>query len=168
MKNRALFFMVLAISVSSNISFAQNSILAGKIVEENNKPIPGAEIKLIKEHSELLNLKADADGLYCSKLMEQGTYRLAIYTDGKYLNSAKIVLDENSGSKFFYIVRVSGKKVRVEKTEEDPSIKVKLAKIRDGKHNDVPGDHVFIIKVDSVTGKPKSIQGPASGAPKAY
>lgn len=154
--------------LTGNISFAQNSILAGKIVNENNEPMAGAEIKLSRVHEEALELKADEDGLYCSNLVEQGAYKLAVYKEGKYLNAGKIVLNEKSGSQLFYIVKVSDRKVTIDEINEDPSIKVKLAKIRDGRHNEMMGDQFFLIKIDSATGKLKSMQGPAGGVPKAY
>jgi len=168
MKNCALFFVIIAICLSGNISLAQNSILAGKIVDENNKPIPGAIIKICNGDGLVQELKADADGLYTSKLLKTGAYKLAVDAGKKHRELDNFSLDPKAGSERYYIIKVAGGKLSAEMVPEDPSIKVKLAKIREDKYNEVPGDHVFFMKVDSVTGKPTSVQGPAGGVPKAY
>lgn len=54
--------------VCSSFSFAQNTILAGKVVDENNKPLPGAIIAVSGKH-EKTQAVSDADGLYYTKLL---------------------------------------------------------------------------------------------------
>ena len=142
--------------LTGNISFAQNSILAGKIVDENNKPISGAVIRVSKHNALIQELWADEDGLYYSRLLDEGSYYVDIYTGGKYLKAKKLFIGtSSSGSKKYYIIRVSDDKVVIDKVDDDPSIKVKLGKIED---RDPRGDVILDgqphmrIKVDPTTG----------------
>ena len=131
MKNCTLLFTIVALMFIGNISYAQNSILAGKIVDENNKPLPGAVIRLSKQNQLVQEIRADADGLYYSKLLDEGSYHVDIYSDGKYLKAKKLFIGTTSGNKKYYIIKVSQDKVVIDKVDEDPAPKVKLSKIRD-------------------------------------
>ena len=131
MKNCTLLFTIIALMFTCNISYAQNSILEGKIVDENNKPLPGAVIRLSKQNQLVQEIRADADGLYYSKLLDEGSYHVDIYSDGKYLKAKKLFIGTTSGNKKYYIIKVSQDKVVIDKVDEDPAPKVKLSKIRD-------------------------------------
>jgi len=170
MKNCALFFTITLSVFAGNISYAQNSILAGKIVDEKNKPIPGAIISVHRQEQLLQELKSDADGLYCSKLLDTGTYDLDIITT-KHLKAEKIALDATSGSKKYYIIKLSGNKIVIDKTDEDPALKVKLGKIQKDKHNQIDGYFIGSFRIqnvkgDSATNNPKTIIAPGEKVPQ--
>ena len=182
MRKCALFFTIILSMLTGNISYAQNSILAGKIVDENNKPISGVVIAVSKQDHLLQELKSDADGLYCSKLLDAGTYDLSITLTGNRLFTKEITLDAASGSKKYYIIKISGNKIVIDKTDEDPALKVKLSKIKNrGYRNEIlfeddnegsyplqePKRHFFISKkTDSTNNNPKTIIAPGEQMPQ--
>jgi len=165
-----MLFTIIALMLTGNISYAQNSILAGKIVDENNKPLPGAVIRLSKQNQLVQEIRADGDGLYYSKLLDEGSYHVDIYTDGKYLKAKKLFIGTTSESKKYYIIKVSQDKVVIDKVDEDPSVKVKLGKLddQDPRHYvifDGRPTFTFRVKTDS-SGKTISVQKSAEKAPK--
>ena len=124
----SLFFGLL---MSGNISYAQNSILAGKIVDQNNKPVSAAVIKISKNGVAPVEATSDKDGLYCSKLLACGSYNIVVVRNGSNMCTKELNLDERSGSKRFFLIKISGKKFTISPVDNDPSISVKLGEIED-------------------------------------
>jgi len=141
-------FLVLLLA---DVSFAQSSMLAGKIVDEHNMPIASAKIK-IKKRGRVAEAKSDNDGLFYSKLVPVGYYRIGVVVDGKYMKTRSVYLPDETKKKSYFYLRVVGDKVIVATDAEDPFMKVKLTKIEKDRHN-IDGDNIFIMKIDSATGK---------------
>ncbi len=135
--------------IAGNFCYAQNSIFAGKIVDEDNKPIPGAILKVSSKTLSPIEVKSDSDGLYCSKPIATGHYHLAIFVNNECRGLKKLSLDEYSGSKKFFLVRVLGGKVEVSRMDSDPAMAVKLNKLA----NEDPRFDVFFDQIIRVTKK---------------
>ena len=160
-----LFFFL---AVASNVSYAQNSIFAGKIVDDNN-PVPRAIIKISSKSVSPVEAKSDTDGLYCTKPIATGHYHLAVFLKNECRGLKKVTLDEASGSNKFFFIKMLGGNIAVNTVETDPAMAVKLAKIEDADyHNTIisdPRGGVYKVKFDS-TGKVKSIQSPGADVPQ--
>ena len=169
MKNYALFSLTTAFLLAGNISFAQNSILAGKIVNENNKPIPGATICVSKQGEMVQEIRADGDGLFAGKPMGAGDYSLSVTAKGHNLKlNYYFILDPKAGSEKYYIIKVANGKLVIDMVNDDPAIKVRLAKIEKSKEN-ADGEHFYITRTitDSATGKTQTTtQGPDGKPPR--
>ncbi len=139
-----------------NISYAQNSILAGKIVDENNKPIHAVRICVIRDHHIIQEIPADTDGLYCSKPLEAGTYRIDVVSGEGAFRSKNLSLDTTAGSSSFYVIKIADNKIVIDKTNEDPSLKVKLSKIMNDSRNEMDGIHQSYFTPDPNTPKEKT------------
>ncbi len=128
MKTVALPFL-LVLSLACHISYAQNSIFAGKIVDENNKPVPGAIIKISSKTTSPVEAKSDSDGLYCTKPIATGHYHLAVFLNSECRGLKNVVLDEASGSKKFFLIKMGGGSIDVSAVDKDPAMAVKLDRI---------------------------------------
>lgn len=170
MKTRALFCTVFLLLLAGNISLAQNSILAGKIVDENNKPIPGAIIRISKVRYLVQELHADKDGLFYSKILAEGSYFVDVTANNKQMTAKKLFIGNDVyGNKKYYIIRVLEDRVVIDKVDEDPSISVKLGKLNDGDpyHTYLDRDNTgsFYLRFDSA-GKVKSTFSSTNRPPK--
>jgi hypothetical protein len=121
-----LFFALLT---ACNISYAQNSIFAGKIVDENNNPVANAVIKISSKDVSPVEAKTDTDGLYCTKPLATGHYHLAVFLNSECRGLKKVTLDEISGSKKFFLIKMRGGNIDVSAVDKDPAMAVKLEKI---------------------------------------
>jgi hypothetical protein len=147
-----LFFVALI----ANSSFAQNSILAGKIVDENGKPIAGAQIRVRNSHDKT-NARSNEDGLFYTRLLPSANYQLNVVAGGKNLGSKKLYLPPQDKKKVYYTLKVTGDKMLVTVDKQNPFIKAELHKADEGPEME---DATFIIRIDSATGKPTSVIGP--------
>ena len=155
MKAISLCFSFIIVFLSCNISSAQNSILAGKIVDENNKAMHSMRISVIRNQHLIQEIPADTDGIYCSQPLEAGTYRIDVVSaDGSY-KSKNLSIDTTAGSSSFYIIKIADNKITIDKTSEDPSLKVKMGKIMNDSRNESDGGHSYFAK-DPNTPKEKT------------
>ena len=136
---------------AANICYAQNSILAGKIVDEDNNPVAGAIIKISSKAVSPVEARSDSDGIYCSKAVAVGHYHMAVFVNGQCRGLKKITLDESSGAKKFYLIRMSGGNIEVSPEAEDPAMAVKLNKMNSN-HDEDGGVYrmgTYILRNDS-------------------
>ncbi len=168
----------IALLIAGNISYAQNSIFAGKIVDENNNPVPNAVIKISSKELSPVEAKSDADGLYCTKPIATGHYHLAVFLNSECRGLKKVILDEASGSKEFFMVKMLGGSIEVSAVDKDPAMAVKLAKInaahdedggnrRMGRYPLKDEDRIFYTpKRDSLERKTNPAQAPGEKTPQ--
>jgi hypothetical protein len=144
-------FFVLSFLFAANISVAQNSILAGKIVDENNKPVGGAMVQMQQEKTdEIYKTVSDGDGLYYSPLVPIGIYKVSVLEREKWYKAKKITLDETDRLTKFYQLRLKGDDAVVTMLDHDPFMRAALYKvINNGPRIDVPGSHMLRMRVDS-------------------
>jgi len=129
MKKAPSFLFLFSFLFASIISVAQNSILAGKITDENNNPVANAIINLRDSHNHFISAKTDSDGLYyTSKTLAKGSYSIAITKDDK-TGAGRVAITTDIKNKKFYNFRLSGSKVTTEVTAKDPFMAAKLASI---------------------------------------
>ena len=163
----ALFFFALLTASTETID--QNSILAGKITDEHNNPVPYAIIKLQDVHKQIITAKADNNGLYYTRQLPSGDYSITIIPDGKKSVANKITITPLQHEKQFYNFCLKDKKAIETITTKDPFISVMLAQ----KENEDPREDVlfgkpgrnFFIQTDK-SGKVISASLPASPAPQ--
>jgi hypothetical protein len=95
------FLLVLFVLIFAGCpSFAQERLLMGKMVDENNKPIAGAIIKVGKG-SGAVETRSDIDGLYYTTLLPSGTYHIAVECNGKFLKAKKIYFYAEGPKKYY-------------------------------------------------------------------
>ncbi len=121
--------MILFLTLDGTVSFAQNSIFAGKVLDEKNKPVSGARIKLSRGGNAIDELMTDEEGLYYSQMLSRGNYNLDVVANGKYLRSKKIYLKAHSDETLYYNLRMHDDKLEIEETSRDPFLAVKLEKM---------------------------------------
>ncbi len=155
MKNRRLYLFVLLLLFAGNISSAQNSIFEGKITDENNKPIPGARIKILHTGDEVDEVQSDKDGLYYTQLLPWGHYNINVRANGKYLKGRKVYLQELDDVKHYYNLKMAGDKVEITVTETSPFTAAAFDKLENRKDNymDFGNGRTFLIRSDAATGK---------------
>jgi hypothetical protein len=140
---KLLFFLLLA----TNASFAQNTLLTGRIVDVNNKPVAGAVIKVVTG-KKIIETTADKDGLYYTKLFPAGKYHVRIHANNKSYKVNEITVAARDKEKWFYNFQLTGSKAVVHIDEQDPFMEVAFNKIEAKQHlNDLPvGSRVWCIK----------------------
>ena len=114
---------------TGQISFAQNSIFMGKVVDESNKPVPGARIKVSKTGTIVAEVEADNDGLYYTQLLPSGYYVVDIIVHDKRVKARKVFLKEQDQVRWYYNFKLSGEKAELILTAHDPFMEHKLGKI---------------------------------------
>jgi hypothetical protein len=127
---------ILWILLTGNIACAQNSILAGKVVDVNNKPVKGAVIKAGNDAKAV----SDADGLFYTKLLPAGTYNVDVAIKGKHYQTT-LELKDATVKKVYYYLWVNGNKLNAAATEQDPFVTANLNRLEknDKLRNIVPG-----------------------------
>ena len=129
----SLLFLLLAIA---HISVAQNSIFAGKITDENGKPVDGATI-IVSRAGNVTKAISDNDGLYFTQVLESGNYHMDIVANGKYVRVRKIFLAPAERVRRYYNIKVSDKNAVISISEQEPFIATKIARIEaEGEIND--------------------------------
>jgi hypothetical protein len=144
-------FFILPLLFAANISLAQNSILAGKIVDENNKPVGGALVQIrLDKTGEEFKMVSDNDGLYYSPLVPKGTYKASILENEKRYKAKDLYLEETDRLTKYYQIRLSGKNAEVSILEHNPFMQAALYKVmKDGPRIDKPGEHMMRVRIDS-------------------
>jgi len=126
---KALFILLFA----ANVSFAQNAILAGRIVDTSDKPVAGAVIKVVMG-KKIIETTADKDGLYYTKPFPAGTYAVRIYANSKSYKVHEIPVVPWDKAKKFYNFQLVGNKVVTEIDEQDPFMAVAFNKVETNQH----------------------------------
>jgi Carboxypeptidase regulatory-like domain len=78
---RSALFALLAILLVQPV-WGQRSILAGKMVDENDRPIPGVTIS-VGRAGHAVQTTSDSDGLFYTRLLPVGNYHITIHTADK-------------------------------------------------------------------------------------
>ena len=154
MKIQSCLFLASFILLA-NVSRAQNSILAGKILDENKNPIPDAIVSVSGKSPKIdKEVRSDLNGLYNISPLPAGEYKVTIVDKkGKHVVK-KLALDE-AGDYHNFILE--GKKVAVFRTKEDPFLKPKLMGVlQKQKGMDLPVSKHGWIRTDS-NGKVKEV-----------
>ena len=138
--------MLLFTCIVTNSSLAQNTLLAGRITDENNKPVAGAVIKVAKGKT-AIETAANKDGLYYTKLLPAGKYHVSIYTGDKSYKANQINVQTSDKTKSFYNFKLTGNNAVTSIDEQDPFMAVAFEKIEANKHvHDFPplkrGNHI--------------------------
>jgi hypothetical protein len=135
MKTIVSFLLLL----SSSVSFAQNTILAGKITGSNGKPLVGATIRVMGENEQAV-AKSNENGLYYSKLLPEGDYNVAAVVNRKVVKAGSPVHLENTGrTRMYYLLQVKQNNLVITTTDKDLFAEAHLAKVKEEqKHLDVP------------------------------
>jgi hypothetical protein len=135
----SLFSFLLA-----DVSFAQKSMMAGKIVSEDGMPIAGAKIEMKRGHK-VTTTKSDNDGLFYSQLLPVGYYHIRVVAGGKYMRAKTVYLPDETKKKDYFYLRVVGGKVVVAMDAENPFLKAHLTGIENDKYNIIGNDKYNII-----------------------
>jgi hypothetical protein len=144
--NRLLIILQLAL-LSVN-SFAQNSIFAGKVTGEDNKPVPGTRIMVSLHGSIADEVVADKDGLYYTRLLAAGNYSLDVIAYGKHLKASACL--KAGDTKQYYNLEIGKDDLRVIVTAHDPFIQAQLGKIEVAQEKvDFGTQKIFIVKPDT-------------------
>ncbi len=98
MNFKSIVFAIILLAIQ--IGFSQSKV-KGKVLDENNAPIPGANVIIANKASEQKGVSTDIDGNFSLKLDESGTYNLKVTYIGfkTYKSSIDVVvnLDINLG-----------------------------------------------------------------------
>ncbi|MES2701652.1 MAG: carboxypeptidase-like regulatory domain-containing protein [Bacteroidota bacterium] len=145
---------VLAALCGAGSSNAQNSILAGKVVDENNRPIRGAVVT-VKSKATSVTVESDSMGLFNTKLLPGGKYTVSLDRNERHLKAGTV--DLRNGNARYYLATVKGKRVEMQERDKNLFIETKLAALQARKHFfDLPTKTTMHVVMDS-TGKVKEI-----------
>ena len=150
---KTILFIAVLLFFNGNIQ-AQKYILAGNITNAANKPINGALIQAVN-NERLVFTYSDADGLYYTEMIPEGTYEVNITIDSvTYLS--KITLKAPAKKNRFYNFQLKNKKIVATMVENDPFMETALTKAKNTKANYLfPNDkkyNIISVRHDS-TGK---------------
>ena len=130
LKNTLLLLTLPFFVLVSSTSIAQNNILAGKITDENNIPMPNAIIQLQNDNKQIVVAKTNDKGLYYTQQLSPGEYNVTILSNGKENIGEKInIMPEEKGKRYYNFI-LKSHKIGVGITTKDPFIKENLAEIR--------------------------------------
>jgi hypothetical protein len=138
---RNIFLLLLPLFIAAT-SFAQNSILAGKILDEKNNPVAGAIIKMqTVAGGGDYEAVSDGDGLYCSPVVPAGAYKITVTTGKKFYRADQLSLRSMEKLDRYYDFKLKENKAEVSAHSDDPFMKAKLGRIQKQKHRfDYPAD----------------------------
>ncbi len=119
MNKVALYCLCFFLLLTGTTAYAQQGLLSGKVVDEHDKPIAGAIVKIMKQGRLLMETRSGDDGLYYTKLLDQGSYNVDIVADGKYLKAKKVCFNAAPGVKQYYILKALEDKVEVTIVDEE-------------------------------------------------
>lgn len=123
--NKSLLFVLL---FASKLSVAQNSILAGKITDENNAPIPGALIQ-VTQGKIVSDARSDGDGLYYTQLLPDGNYRVDVSIDGKWYKGRKVYLEAPVHGRRYYDLHLTSGRLVISVDDGDPFLATHIRKV---------------------------------------
>jgi hypothetical protein len=131
MKILASYLFIFLFVFAGQISFAQNSIFMGKIVDENNKPVPGAKVQVSKAGYIIAEVSADNDGLYYTQLLPSGYYKVDIIADDKLVKAKRVFLKEQDKIRWYYNMKLAGDKAEVIVTADNPFMEHRLSLVEE-------------------------------------
>ena len=147
--DKFLCVVVGCILVTALKSQAQNSILAGKIVDENQQPAHGALIKLCKSGVTIV-ATADSDGLYITRPLADGVYSIRVFYANNTSELKNIAVGDECYKGKFYELHIAGNQLKADINERDPFLTAKLYKLLvDKKRFDVPEGSFRVYSGDS-------------------
>ena len=167
MKKTIPYFFLAGPLFFTYVSHAQNSIFAGKIVDINNKPVPGAVIKVSRPGMPPMEAVSDSDGLYCTRQIADGSYYLDVFTDGKYRGENELSIDTSIGSKKFFLIKVHSRKFAATAVDRDTVMETKLRTVEKERRKGAAmpeitgGTYMFMLRKDTTTIKTDTIARPA-------
>ena len=159
MNKIALLIFLVVLFFLKDTCYAQNSIFAGKIVDQNNRPVPGAVIKVSRPEMPPIEAVSDSDGLYCTRQIADGNYYLDVFTEGKYRGENELSIDTSIGSRKFFLIKVHSKKFAVSAVDKDTAMEAKLrTSVKNGNAvAAIPeitgGTYMFMLKKDTTSTK---------------
>ncbi len=151
------YLLLIVLFFFAHVCCAQNSIFAGKIVDQNNKPVPGAVIKVSRPEMPPIEAVSDSDGLYCTRQIADGSYYLDVFTDGKYRGENELSIDTSMGVKKFFLIKVHSRKFAVSAVDKDTAMETKLKVSEKENHmvTAIPevtgGTYMFMLKKDTTS-----------------
>ncbi len=127
MKSFLLLFIFCLLGVTY-ASKAQDYILSGLILDEQNKPVKRAVIQAVS-NERIGYGKSDKDGLYYTTAIPVGKYEIIVVSDSNtYI--AKLNINKGDSRKRFYNIKLVGKTGVITLTDKDPFMEVAGAKVR--------------------------------------
>ncbi len=141
---KKLLFFLSALLFTVSASFAQNSIMAGRIVDDNNAPINGAEIR-VSRGGQVMAAHSDEDGLFYTQLLPVGNYHMDVIIGKTFLKTKMVYLGDNTKKRSYYYLKVTDNKLRITVDGQDPFLKSKLSKIEKDDYNIIDGIETFYI-----------------------
>jgi len=127
MKSVALLLFLFVFA--GDCSFAQSSMLAGKIVDEDNTPVAGATVRLRKA-DKVIDTRSDNDGLFYTQLLPCDLYRLEVIFNDKLMKAGKVYLSDTKKLTEYYYLRITGDKVHVKVDGEDGFMQARLGNLK--------------------------------------
>lgn len=125
-KQTILIFLFL---LASGEILAQSGMLAGKLTDENDRPVSGATIRISKA-GKAVDAHSDEDGLFYTQLLHSDLYHLDVIIHGRILKAGKVYVPNVQKKKKFYFLKIIGEKIRVRIDGEDPFLKARVSKIK--------------------------------------
>jgi outer membrane usher protein FimD/PapC len=113
---------------ATTASFAQNSILAGKITDENNLPVASASI-VLQMGKEVVISQTNKNGLYTTSRLPPGNYKVSVITNGVTANGGEVTVPSSTGKKLFHNYTIKNHSAIATITREDPFLADRLAAI---------------------------------------
>lgn len=105
--------------------FAQQSMMSGIVLDEQNKLVPGAVIKITRR-KDGIEVRVGEDGMYYSPLLDQGYYLIDIYVNNKYYTAKKVQLTSTINKTIYYNYRLKADGIAILYTDEfDPLLRLK-------------------------------------------
>lgn len=105
--------------------FAQQSMMSGIVLDEQNKLVPGAVIKITRR-KDGIEVRVGEDGMYYSPLLDQGYYLIDIYVNNKYYTAKKVQLTSTINKTVYYNYRLKADGTAILYTDEfDPLLRLK-------------------------------------------
>ncbi len=157
MNKIALLFFLVELVFLKDACYAQNSIFAGKIVDQNNRPVPGAVIKVSRPEMPPIEAVSDSDGLYCTRQIADGNYYLDVFTDGKYRGENELSIDTSIGSRKFFLIKVHSRKFAVSAVDKDTAMEAKIrtsvieSHVAAATPEVAGGTYMFMLKKDTTS-----------------
>lgn len=165
---RKQFFILLVLLLGSLTTFGQDAIFAGQIVDEHDKAIQDATIRISKTGELIQEVTSDRDGLFYSRLLPVGNYRMDVIVGEQFRKAKRVYLADCSRKRSYYHLKVLGDKLRIVVDGQDPLIRARVSRIelRHDHFMDFDGGpRSFIFFIDSATGRGAMLGGQSIPAP---
>ncbi len=125
-----MIFVFAALQLLSYVSAAQQSLLMGRITDDQDNPVRGAIVHLSYK-STVFEVRSDDDGMFYTQLLPTGNYHLRAFSGRKDYNAGKIYF-VSDGIKRYYLLKMKDARLNVVVTEKDVFAEVQLNKVNAG------------------------------------